>query len=47
MEECLTPTAIYAKEVCELQERTHLVKAAVHVTGDAYAKFAKLFPFNR
>ena len=47
VEECLTPTAIYAKEVCELQERTHLVKAAVHVTGDAYAKFAKLFPFNR
>jgi len=39
--EALTPTRIYVKLVLAAMKKFK-VKAAVHVTGDAYAKFAKL-----
>ncbi len=47
IEECLKPTRIYAKEICEFQHKAHSLKAAVHITGDAYSKFDKLLQFNR
>jgi phosphoribosylformylglycinamidine cyclo-ligase len=47
IEECLVPTRIYAKTVRAFQKATGLAKAAVHITGDAYPKFGKLFQFNR
>jgi len=47
IEECLTPTRIYAKAVRAFQKSTGFAKAAVHITGDAYPKFDKLFAFNR
>ncbi|MCX6767139.1 MAG: phosphoribosylformylglycinamidine cyclo-ligase [Candidatus Micrarchaeota archaeon] len=40
-EEVLTPTRIYAKPVLEAMKRFD-VRGAVHVTGDAYAKFKSL-----
>jgi len=43
--EALKPTRIYVREVLELAEKLN-VKAAVHITGDAYLKFGKLFPFS-
>lgn len=39
--EVLEPTRIYCKPVRELKKRVN-VKAAVHITGDAYLKFDKL-----
>lgn len=43
--EALEPTRIYVKAVGNLVSR-RLVKAAVHITGDAYLKFDKLSQFN-
>lgn len=43
--EILTPTRIYVKPVVNVNKRFD-IKAAVHITGDAYKKFDKLFPFN-
>jgi phosphoribosylformylglycinamidine cyclo-ligase len=39
--ECLEPTKIYVKEFAALRKKVR-VKAAVHITGDAYAKFSHL-----
>ncbi len=39
--ECLEPTRIYVKDMNKLKKAVK-VKAAVHVTGDAYAKFLHL-----
>ncbi len=47
VQECLAPTKIYAKTVRAFQKATGLAKAAVHITGDAYPKFDKLFAFNK
>jgi len=44
--EVLEPTRIYVKSVLELAGSTR-VKATVHVTGDAYAKFGKLMHLNK
>lgn len=45
VEELLEPTRIYAKQM-RLAHPRHNVKAAVHVTGDAYLKFDKLQEVN-
>ena len=45
-EECLKPTRIYVKSVLKAMYAAD-VKAAVHITGDAYVKFDKLFPFSK
>ncbi len=43
--EALEPTKIYVQPVLKaIQE--YNVKAAVHITGDAYLKFGKLFPYS-
>ncbi len=47
IDECLAPTRIYARGICDYQSKVRTIKAAVHVTGDAYAKFGKLFAFNK
>ncbi|RLI21615.1 phosphoribosylformylglycinamidine cyclo-ligase [Candidatus Bathyarchaeota archaeon] len=44
--EVLEPTRIYVKPLLRLKSRVE-VKAAVHVTGDAYLKFEKLMEFSR
>ena len=44
--EVLEPTTIYVKPVLAVAERLEL-KAAVHVTGDAYIKFDKIKEFSR
>ncbi|MBI5355815.1 MAG: phosphoribosylformylglycinamidine cyclo-ligase [Candidatus Aenigmarchaeota archaeon] len=41
IEEALEPTRIYVKELAKIRKRVQ-VKAAVHITGDAYLKFLKL-----
>ena len=43
--EALEPTRIYVRAVGNLVNK-RLVKAAVHVTGDAYLKFGRLSQFN-
>lgn len=45
VEEVLEPTTIYVKPVLRVAEELE-VKAAVHVTGDAYMKFNKLKEFS-
>jgi phosphoribosylformylglycinamidine cyclo-ligase len=45
IEEVLEPTRIYVKPVLRAMEEVE-VKAAVHVTGDAYLKFKKLREFS-
>ncbi|PIO05823.1 phosphoribosylformylglycinamidine cyclo-ligase [Candidatus Micrarchaeota archaeon CG08_land_8_20_14_0_20_59_11] len=45
-EECLKPTRIYVKSVLKAMKNAD-VKAAVHITGDAYVKFDKLFAFSK
>lgn len=47
VEECLTPTRIYAKEIREFQSKNRTLKAAAHITGDAYTKFDKLLSMNK
>ena len=44
--EALEPTKIYVKPVMKLVDK-QLIKAAVHVTGDAYLKFDRLMLFNK
>jgi len=44
--EVLEPTRIYVKPVLRLL-KDHLIKATVHITGDAYLKFDKLIRFNK
>jgi len=44
--EVLEPTRIYVKPLLNLA-RTCEVKAAVHITGDAYLKFGRLMAFNK
>ncbi len=44
--EFLEPTRIYVKPLLSLM-RSIEVKAAVHITGDAYLKFNRLMAFNR
>ncbi|MEA2090177.1 MAG: phosphoribosylformylglycinamidine cyclo-ligase [Thermoproteota archaeon] len=44
--EVLEPTRIYVKPVLEVAEELEL-KAAVHITGDAYLKFEKLMEFSK
>jgi phosphoribosylformylglycinamidine cyclo-ligase len=44
--EVLEPTRIYVKPVMKLVD-SNLIKAAVHITGDAYLKFDRLRQFNR
>ncbi len=44
VEEALEPTRIYAKQLGTVD--TRLVKALVHITGDAYLKFDKLQEVN-
>ncbi len=44
--EILEPTMIYVKPVLKLLA-SHKVKATVHITGDAYAKFDKLMNVNQ
>jgi phosphoribosylformylglycinamidine cyclo-ligase len=46
VEEMLEPTKIYVKPFRKLAE-TVKVKAAVHITGDAYTKFNPLAAFSR
>lgn len=43
--EVLNPTKIYVKEFLKIAKEFD-IKAAIHITGDAYLKFEKLFPFN-
>ncbi|VVB67690.1 Phosphoribosylformylglycinamidine cyclo-ligase [Candidatus Norongarragalina meridionalis] len=43
---CLEPTRIYVKSVLKAMKNAD-VKAAVHITGDAYVKFDKLFAFSK
>jgi len=44
--EVLEPTKIYVKPVMRLVG-SHWIKAAVHITGDAYLKFDRLMQFNK
>jgi phosphoribosylformylglycinamidine cyclo-ligase len=44
--EVLKPTRIYVKPVMKLISR-NLIKAAAHITGDAYLKFDRLMQFNK
>jgi phosphoribosylformylglycinamidine cyclo-ligase len=44
--EVLEPTRIYVKQVLEAAKKSEL-KAAVHITGDAYLKFGKLMEFSK
>ena len=44
--EVLKPTRIYVKPLLEIAEEV-TVKAAVHITGDAYLKFGNLARFSR
>lgn len=44
--EVLEPTRIYVKPVLQVAEELEL-KAAVHITGDAYLKFEKLMEFSK
>jgi len=44
--EVLEPMKIYVKPIMKLAGN-HWIKAAVHVTGDAYLKFDRLMQFNR
>jgi len=44
--EALKPTRIYVKPILRVAHEGWL-KAAVHITGDAYLKFEKLIPFNK
>jgi phosphoribosylformylglycinamidine cyclo-ligase len=44
--EVLEPTRIYVKPLMKLADN-HWIKAAVHVTGDAYLKFDRLMLFNK
>jgi len=44
--EVLEPTKIYVKPITNLV-KNHLIKAAVHVTGDAYLKFDRLMQINK
>ncbi len=44
--EALEPTSIYVKPVLDGVE-SHLLKGAVHVTGDAYLKFGKIIEFSK
>ena len=44
--EVLEPTRIYVKSLLKIAEAVN-VKAAVHVTGDAYLKFNKLAKFSK
>lgn len=46
VEELLEPTRIYVKPVLEAAQRVDL-KAAVHVTGDGFAKFRRLLNWRR
>ena len=43
--EVLEPTQIYVNPVLEANNE-YEIKAAVHITGDAHAKFDKLLPYN-
>jgi len=45
VEEVLEPTLIYVRPILNLA-KTYNVKAATHITGDAYLKFNKLMAFN-
>jgi len=44
--EVLEPTRIYVKPLLKLKSQVK-VKAAVHITGDAYLKFGKLMNFSK
>jgi len=44
--EVLEPTKIYAKPVLNAAKKVKM-KAAVHITGDAYLKFDKLMKFSK
>jgi len=44
--EILEPTKIYVKPVMSLADN-RWIKAAVHITGDAYLKFDRLIQFNK
>ncbi len=44
--EVLEPTRIYVRPVLRLVKE-HLIKATVHITGDAYLKFEKLMGLNK
>ncbi|MEW6295458.1 MAG: phosphoribosylformylglycinamidine cyclo-ligase [Candidatus Diapherotrites archaeon] len=45
LDEVLKPTKIYVKPVLKAMQKSE-VKGAAHITGDAYLKFNKFFPFN-
>jgi len=45
LDEVLKPTTIYVKPVLKAMRKIE-VKGAIHITGDAYLKFNKFFPFN-
>jgi len=44
--EVLEPMKIYVKPIMNLVD-SHMIKAAVHITGDAYLKFDRLMQFNK
>ena len=44
--EILEPTRIYATPLQDVM-RTHRIKGAVHITGDAYLKFNRLMDFSK
>jgi len=44
--EVLEPMKIYVKHIMKLVSQ-HLIKATVHITGDAYLKFNRLMQFNK
>jgi phosphoribosylformylglycinamidine cyclo-ligase len=44
--EALEPTRIYVKPILDAV-KNHLIKGAIHVTGDAYLKFGRLMKFSK
>ncbi len=44
--EALEPTRIYARHLGKVMKE-HVVKGAVHITGDAYLKFERLMAFSK
>ncbi len=43
--ECLTPTAMYAKQFLEVAKKVN-IKAAANITGDAYGKLKKICDYS-
>ena len=46
VDELMEPTAIYARAISRVQESVN-IKAAIHITGDGFAKFRRLLVWQR